>query len=331
MRRKPGAADAWAKSNVPGGACKGYDDLDAFLAHPGLDAVYVATRPGTHLEIAQKVANAGKACYVEKPVGRSAKETEEMSELFERKGLPLYTAYISRAYERTDATKRLLSEGAIGDRVTGIEYTLRGIGGARGMEGEGIPWRLDASQSGGGLIMDVGCHVIDRIDYLFGPLTKVSGKASNRNSPQQDVEDYVELKAEIGKSSWAAIHSHGAVVKCIWDFGADDGSACDELIITGTDGWLKMAAMSPSLPISVLGSDGTVVQELSFDTPRHTAQRLIQEVTDELRGMEGAASPSKADNALRTSKVLDTVLGSYYAGREDTFWLRPDTWPGRPH
>ena len=32
-----------------------------------------------------------------------------------------------------------------------------------------LPWRLIAKQSGGGLIMDKGCHVIDRIDYLFGP------------------------------------------------------------------------------------------------------------------------------------------------------------------
>ena len=32
-----------------------------------------------------------------------------------------------------------------------------------------LPWRLIAKQSSGGLIMDKGCHVIDRIDYLFGP------------------------------------------------------------------------------------------------------------------------------------------------------------------
>ena len=89
----------------------------------------------------------------------------------------------------------MLAEGAIGDRVTSVTYTLRGQGGARGMEGAALPWRLDAAQSGGGLVMDVGCHVIDRIDYLLGPLSGVTGSASNRNSPNQQVEDYVEVRA----------------------------------------------------------------------------------------------------------------------------------------
>jgi hypothetical protein len=39
--------------------------------------------------------------------------------------------------------------------------------------------------------MDVGCHVIDRIDYLCGRLVNIN----------QDVEDYVELQAEIGQAT----------------------------------------------------------------------------------------------------------------------------------
>ena len=72
MRRTPGKATEFAK-RVPTKEgkppCVGYNDLDDFLKHPGLEAVYVATRPGTHASIAKKVAEAGLACYVEKPVG----------------------------------------------------------------------------------------------------------------------------------------------------------------------------------------------------------------------------------------------------------------------
>ena len=57
-----------------------------------------------------------------------------------------------------------------------------------------MPWRLDASQSGGGLIMDVGCHVIDRIDYLCGPMENVKGFA------------------EIGESDWAAANKNCKVI-----------------------------------------------------------------------------------------------------------------------
>lgn len=41
MRRTPGAAEKWAHDNVPGGKCKGYDDLESFLADPNIDAVCV--------------------------------------------------------------------------------------------------------------------------------------------------------------------------------------------------------------------------------------------------------------------------------------------------
>eukprot|EP00547_Thalassionema_nitzschioides_P012520 CAMPEP_0194259446 /NCGR_PEP_ID=MMETSP0158-20130606/43584_1 /TAXON_ID=33649 /ORGANISM="Thalassionema nitzschioides, Strain L26-B" /LENGTH=87 /DNA_ID=CAMNT_0038999241 /DNA_START=130 /DNA_END=389 /DNA_ORIENTATION=+ len=44
MRRTPNKAKEFA-ANVPGGRCVGYKDLDEFLRHPNLDAIYVSTRP----------------------------------------------------------------------------------------------------------------------------------------------------------------------------------------------------------------------------------------------------------------------------------------------
>ena len=346
MRRTPGAATQWVEENVPpsSGSCQGYDDLDKFLAHPGLDAVYVATPPGSHLAIASKVAAAGKACYVEKPCGRCRHETAAMQKLFDAKGLPLFTAYISRAYPRTEAVLTLLASGAVGDRVTRVTYHLRGSGGARGMETEAaaLPWRLDAAQSGGGLIMDVGCHVIDRLDYLLGPLEDVSGIAENRHSPRQSVEDFVTLSARIGAAGddarASAVRGAGAEVQMTWDFAPSDASvtAVDLLVIHGPIGRVEMAAMSPSAPVSVYeASSGALVKQLTFEQPEHTAQALIQAATDELRGLvngEGVsvACPSRGDNALRTSAVLDQALSSFYGGRDDRFWERPDTWPGNP-
>lgn len=315
MRRTPGKAKQWVKDNVPGGDCAGYDDITAFLNHNGLDAVYIATPPGNHLEVARKVAEVGsiKACYVEKPVGRCAAETIEMVNLFQDR--LFYPAYISRAYERTNKVKQLIDDGvSLGD-VVSISYTLKGTGGIRGLDTNNIPWRVDAVQSGGGLIMDVGCHVIDRLDYLLGPLTNVTGQAMNRNSPFYDVEDYVELHATI----------HDTTVTCTWDFGATEEEACDQLIIKGSNGnSLSMAAMSPSLPVHLINDD-QIIKTFTFDTPEHTAQPLIQLVTDEICGIDGVMSPAKGDNAIRTSKVLDTILFSYYGDRNPEFWSQ--TWP----
>jgi 1,5-anhydro-D-fructose reductase (1,5-anhydro-D-mannitol-forming) len=330
MRRTPGKAAEFA-SKVPGGNCVGYETLDDFLQHPGLDAIYVSTRPGMHLEICQKVVAAGKCCYVEKPVGRCAQETKEIVRMFQTQKLPLYTAYISRAYDRTQAIRRLLREGAIGDRLEQVSYKLVGTGGARDMNGE-LPWRLDAAQSGGGLIMDVGCHVVDRIDYLCGPMIEVQGSASNKNSPSQDVEDFVHFTAKIGPSDWAATgNCEGATVDCTWDFAPKDpNDACDELQFVGAMGSLKMKGMSPVDPIQVLDSKGEVVRELAFEFPEHTAQALIQGVTDDLRGVIKANFLSYGDNSIRAQEAIDSSLDTYYGGREIGYWTRSESWPGRP-
>jgi len=314
MRRTPGKAKRWVKDNVPGGDCVGYDDIHAFLNHDGLDAVYIATPPGNHLEVVKRVAEVEsiKACYVEKPVGRCGAETEEMVKLFRDK--LFYPAYISRAYDRTNKVKELIDDGVTLGDVVSVSYTFKGTGGIRGLDTSNIPWRVDAAQSGGGLIMDVGCHLIDRLDYLLGPLTNVTGTAINTNS-LYDVEDYVELHANIDRTT----------VTCTWNFAPAQDEECDELIINGSNGnSLSMAAMSPSLPVHLI-NDHQIVKTFTFDTPEHTAQPLIQLVTHEICGIDSAMSPARGDNAIRTSKVLDTILLDYYGNRKPGFWSQ--NWP----
>ncbi len=329
MRRTPGKAKEFASQQVPGGKCFGYDDIDEFLQHPGLDAVYVSTRPGTHLEICKKVAKAGKACYVEKPVGRCAEEAQAINKVFQEAGLKLYTAFISRAYERTQTVRRLLSEGTIGDRITKVSYKLIGSGGARDMDGD-LPWRLDAEQSGGGLIMDVGCHVLDRIDYICGPFINVKGSAENKHSPGVPVEDYVHLTAELGKACWTALPAaeKGAAVECTWDFASDEIVQFDELEIEGPKGSIRMAGMSPNGAVKVYNEEGELQKEFNFNIPEHTAQALIQLVTNDLRGIETSDILSYGDNAIRSQSVIDTALHSYYGGREIGYWEKK-SWPGR--
>lgn len=75
--------------------------------------------------------------------------------------------------------------------------------------------------------------------------------------------------------------------------------------------------------------------------PEHTAQRLIQAVTNDLIDRKIKKEPhtnnrraddvlSFGDNAIRTQMVIDTMLESYYGGREIGYWSRSDSWPGRP-
>jgi 1,5-anhydro-D-fructose reductase (1,5-anhydro-D-mannitol-forming) len=206
-----------------------------------------------------------------------------------------------------------------------------------GVKGASIPWRLSAEQSGGGLIMDMGCHILSRIDYLFGPIVGVKSaverKGCSSSYPLVLVEDYVSMEATIGNCNWSAIPSLDAKVECLWDFSpapdSIDNSDVDELIIEGTNGSLKMGGMGAGLPVTVLDAGGNIVQKLEFEPPEHAAQPLIQSVVDELLECnECVGCPATAENAIKTSEVLDSILSSYYGGRHDEFWLREDTWVG---
>ena len=59
-RDKTKAEDFARRHNIP----RAYSDVDALLADPEINAVYIATPPGSHLEIALKVAAAGYPLYV---------------------------------------------------------------------------------------------------------------------------------------------------------------------------------------------------------------------------------------------------------------------------
>jgi len=264
-----------------------------------------------------------------KPVGRCAEETEKIVKVFDKAKLPLYTAYISRAYERTQALRKFLAGGAIGDELLKVSYKLIGSGGARDMLGD-LPWRLDAKQSGGGLIMDVGCHVIDRIHYLCGPLVNVKGSAMNKNSTSVRVEDFVQLTANIGDGGnlEAMSHSEDVSVEMTWDFESSE-APLDELKFIGPKGHIKMSAMSFA-PVEVYDEGGKLIKTQSFEPPEHTAQNMIQAVTNDLLGIEKEDFLSVGDNTIRTSRVLDAVLNSYYGGREIGYWSRTN-WPGSPN
>src|SRR3954454_8380540 len=89
-------------------------DADEVIHHPEVNAVYVATPPGSHLEYALKVCAAGKPAYVEKPMARNASECAAMVEAFEHAGLPLFVAYYRRALPRFLKVKELIESGRIG-------------------------------------------------------------------------------------------------------------------------------------------------------------------------------------------------------------------------
>src|SRR4051812_25252327 len=67
MRRNGNLAQDYAKRH---NVSRWYSDADELIHDPQVNAVYIATPPGSHLDYARRVAAAGKPCLVEKPMAR---------------------------------------------------------------------------------------------------------------------------------------------------------------------------------------------------------------------------------------------------------------------
>src|SRR5687767_15118207 len=79
MRRDYAKAQDFARRH---GVARAYQDADALIADSDVQAVYIATPPSTHCELALRVAAAGKPCLVEKPMAMNHDECVRMIAAF---------------------------------------------------------------------------------------------------------------------------------------------------------------------------------------------------------------------------------------------------------
>jgi predicted dehydrogenase len=300
MRRDGAKAADYARRH---GVPRCYTDVDQLIADPEVNAVYIATPPGNHEEIALKVAAAGKPCYVEKPMARNYAECVRMNEAFRAASRPLFVAYYRRRLPRFVKAKRLIDAGRLGT-VTGVVYRHTRLF----RPSQGTEWRLDPAQSGGGLLLDLGSHALDLLDYLLGPLSDVKGVAARFSEGR--CEDVVTMSFRT---------ACGAIGAASWNFAASSKS--DAVEIEGTKGRLIMSCFGDS-PVRFENPGGDV-EQFEGTNPQHIQQPLIQTIVDELLGREGNKCPSTGESAARTSRVIDEVLESYYGTRADEFWTRP--------
>jgi predicted dehydrogenase len=288
MRRDGARAADYARRH---GVPRWYDDADALIADPEVDAVYVATPPDSHRDYALRVAAAGKPVYVEKPMARTAAECEEMVAACDRAGVPLFVAYYRRAMPRFTAVRDLLADGAIGTpRVVSVRLQQP----AQRFDDGVLPWRVRPEVSGGGLFVDLGSHTLDLLDLLLGPVTDVSGFAANQGG-HHGAEDAVA-----GAFRFASgVHGVG-----LWSFAAHDRR--DEVEITGTGGTLRFSSFGTE-PLRLTTPAGT--RDIPAPYPQTVQLPLIQTVVDALTGR--GACPSTGASALRTARVVDALLAGH--------------------
>ncbi|KLV26013.1 oxidoreductase [Niallia circulans] len=286
MRRNGELAKDYAeRHHVP----KWYDNGEALINDPDVDAVYVATPPAFHKEYALLAAKAGKPVYVEKPMARNYQECLEMIEACKRADVPLFVAYYRRALPRFLKIKEIVDSGVLGDIrfVRTIQYQppLK----------DDQAWRVQPELAGGGLFLDLASHTLDILDFLLGPIKEAEGFATNQNG-SYEAEDMVTGNYLFESD----VHGTGT-----WCFGAYDH--VDENEIVGSKGKLTFATFGNG-PITLTTSEGT--EEWVIENPRHIQQPMIQLMVDELTGK--GTSPSTGESGARTNWVMDQLIKGYY-------------------
>lgn len=291
MRRNSALAEDFAKRhNVP----KWYDNADALIHDADVDAVYVATPPGSHLDYGLRVCEAGKPAYIEKPMARTHAECQQLIDAFSKKKLPLFVAFYRRCLPRFLKVKELIDTGSLGT-ITGISYRYEEP--PRDVDPDNLPWRLKKEDAGGGLFFDLGCHVLDLMDHLLGPLQFASGLCE-RHGTAYDVEDSVA----------GTFRAAGAVGTISFNFiGMEQ---IDRMEIVGTAGKVTFSAFRDA-PVVLLNSEG----EASFDIPHppHVQQPLIQTIVNEL--LHKGTCPSTGVSAARTAAIMDQIVMDFYRTR----------------
>jgi predicted dehydrogenase len=276
------------------GVPRWYDDAEALIKDPEVDAVYVATPPSSHRDYTILAAKSGKPVYVEKPMARNFAECQEMLAACRSAGVPLFVAYYRRALPRFLKVKELVEEGAVGD-IRSLTITLHQPVRQEERDPHNLPWRVIPEISGGGRFVDLASHTLDFLDYMLGPIRSAHGFAANQGS-YYPAEDIV---------SGTFVFESGVQGVGSWCFTAFDEVDVTEIV--GNKGKISFASFEDK-PVSLTTKGG--VTEFLIDHPPHVQQPLIQTVVNELNSV--TVCPSSGESAARTTRVLDRLLEGYY-------------------
>ena len=294
MRRDREKAHDYARRHhVP----RVHASADALIDDPEVDAVYVATPPSSHCELALRVAAAGKPCLVEKPMAMTHGECERMIHAFEAARQRLWVAYYRRALPRFLMVRELLAGGAIGQITSVHVEVLQPLA----VGDHARNWRFDPAIAGAGLFFDLASHCFDLLDFLVAPVTEVTGVALN-SAAAYEAEDVTATSFRLGPT----VAGTG-----IWNFNAFEKR--DQIVFAGTSGELRTPVFADE-DVMLRHSGEEIVHHVR--NPIHVHQPLLQSIVDELRGV--GRCESTGESGARASWVLERSVERYYAARHQS-------------
>ena len=150
---------------------RGTTDYREVLADPDVDVVSICAPNMLHREIGIAAAKAGKPFWIEKPVGRDARETAEVAAAAREAGVATSIGYNYRHAPAIERMRELIADGTLG-RITNIRSVF--LNGYASEPKGALSWRFQKEFSGSGAMGDLLSHVADLVQYVVGPIDEVT-------------------------------------------------------------------------------------------------------------------------------------------------------------
>jgi len=137
-----------------------YTDFEKMLKDPSLDLIFLCIPNHLHAEFAIKTAKEKKPCFVEKPLCLTLAEADKMISSARENRVKLFYGENLCFAPKYVRLKELIEEGALG-KIFYIKHR-------ESHSGPHSSWFWDIRLSGGGAMMDMGCHGIEFARWLLG-------------------------------------------------------------------------------------------------------------------------------------------------------------------
>ena len=159
------------------GVKKIFNNYSDLLKDSEVEAVIIGLPTHLHLKCAEEAAEAGKAIFLEKPMARNVDEAKEIISVAQRNSVKLMMGYPMRFNKQFGSVKEQIEKGLLGD-VENAHATFISSGPffhrAEGYTPVPVPdWWFDRELTGGGVLVDLGSHIINLMRWYFGEITDI--------------------------------------------------------------------------------------------------------------------------------------------------------------
>ena len=154
--------------------CRAAPSYEAILADPAIEAIINTTPNDAHLPTTRAAAQAGKHVFLDKPIANTVSEGRAIAKICQDAKVVLALGYQRRRESHFRWIHQQIDAGVFGTLVNAEANISRDRLGKIDLSS----WRYQAAGMPGGVMLQIGIHYTDVLEYLMGPITAVSGRSA---------------------------------------------------------------------------------------------------------------------------------------------------------